>query len=115
MTDSKTNKSNVAQQNQQMVRVRYEETTASYASQFVLNMSEEEIVINFSSGMMPDPNGENHLPIHTRIAMTPNNATKLAGLLTQALNQRKQGQTSAPSAAAAKLPEMAAANQTNKH
>jgi len=82
-------------QKQQMVKVRYEKTSAEYAAQFVLNMSEEEIIINFSSGMMPDPAGENHLPIHSRIAMTPNNARKLAALLNQALGQHQKNQKSA--------------------
>jgi hypothetical protein len=86
-----TEKKNEAQK-QQMVKVRYEKTSAEYAAQFVLNMSEEEIIINFSSGMMPDPNGENHLPIHSRIAMTPNNARKLAALLNQALGQYQKNQ-----------------------
>ncbi len=90
MADKKTEA-----QKQQMVKVRYEQTRAEYAAQFVLNMSEEEIVINFSSGMMPDPAGENHLPIHSRIAMTPNNARKLAALLNQALSQQPKT-TAAP-------------------
>ena len=89
MADKKTEA-----QKQQMVKVRYEKTSAEYAAQFVLNMSEEEIIINFSSGMMPDPAGENHLPIHSRIAMTPNNARKLAALLNQALGQHQKNQQS---------------------
>lgn len=77
-------------QTPRQVRVRYEQTEALYASQFVLNVTEDDIVVNFSSGSLPDSNtGELHLPIHTRIALSPTGARNLLNLLTQALNNRK--------------------------
>lgn len=90
-------------QNPRQVRVRYEQTEALYASQFVLNVTEDEIVVNFSSGSLPDPNsGELHLPVHTRIALSPNGARNLLNLLNQALNNRK-GEADA---SAARLPPL---------
>ncbi|MCP4700517.1 MAG: hypothetical protein GY862_27245 [Gammaproteobacteria bacterium] len=83
------------------LHVHYAEKSALYASQFIANVSEEEIIINFSSGIIPDPaTGENHLPIHTRIALSPKGAKKLATLLTQVSSQGAAQKT-----APAKLPK----------
>ncbi|MDM8546834.1 DUF3467 domain-containing protein [Candidatus Venteria ishoeyi] len=99
---------------QQSLRVRYEETQARHASQVLLNVSEDEMVLNFSSGMMPDPNtGEAHLPIHTRIAMSRLNAQKLAALLNQALAQ-KNPPAATPATATAKLPEIDDSEKSSK-
>jgi hypothetical protein len=93
----------------QNLHIRYDDTLARYATQVALNVSEEDVVLNFSSGLMPDTSnpGEAYLPIHTRIAMSHNNAKKLAALLAQALNQASQQRAqAAPAAAAAKLPSL---------
>ena len=93
----------------QNLHIRYDDTLARYATQVALNVSEEDVVLNFSSGLMPDASnpGEAYLPIHTRIAMSHNNAKKLAALLAQALNQASQQRAqAAPAAAAAKLPSL---------
>lgn len=88
------------------LRVRYEQTQALYASQFVLNASEEEIIINFSSGSLPDPQtGETHLPIHSRIALSSEGARRLLNLLHQALSATTL-QTQNASPASAKLPPL---------
>ena len=76
---------------QQSVKVRYEETQALYASQFMINASEEDIVINFSSGHISDPNtGERVMPIHTRIALTPGATVRLVNTLTQVIDNMQQ-------------------------
>lgn len=68
------------------VKLRYEQTSAVYASQFVVNASQEDLVINFSSGYINDPrSGENTLPIHTRVAMSPAGVSRLVNTLTRAL------------------------------
>jgi hypothetical protein len=78
----------------QQIHLRYEQTMATYASQFVLNATGEEIIINFSSGSIPDPRtGENHLPIHTRIAISTAAARRLVNLLNQALSASEQTKT----------------------
>ena len=90
---------------EQQLRVRYEQTQALYASQFVLNASEEEIIINFSSGSLPDPQtGETHLPIHSRVALSTDGARRLLNLLNQALSATQQVSNIASSAA--KLPPL---------
>jgi hypothetical protein len=81
---------------EQTVRLRYDNETALYASQFVLNLSEDEIILNFSSGILPDnKSGENYLPIHSRIAISKLGARKLAALLNQVLSTENDN-SSAP-------------------
>ncbi|NJO15743.1 MAG: hypothetical protein HC877_08340 [Thioploca sp.] len=71
----------------QQPQLRYEQTSALYASQFVISATGEEVIINFSSGTLTEPNnGETYLPIHTRIALSVSGARKLVNLLNQALS-----------------------------
>jgi hypothetical protein len=74
-------------------KVHYEQTTALYSSQFVISANGEEVIINFSSGSVPDSKtGENFLPIHTRIALSSNGARKLANLINQAVTAAQNSQ-----------------------
>ncbi len=83
--DNKTEK-------QQNIKVRYNETSALFASQFLINSTAEDLTINFSSGALSDPgSGEAILPVHTRIAMTMEAARRLQGILNQVLNQQQTG------------------------
>ncbi len=78
----------------QQLQIRYEQTTALYASQFVISATGEEVIINFSSGNMPDPTtGNTYLPVHTRIALSSTGARKLANLINQALTAAQAPQT----------------------
>lgn len=71
----------------QQLQLRYEQTSALYASQFVISATGDEVIINFSSGNVSDSvKGESYLPIHTRIALTSTGARKLANLINQALS-----------------------------
>ncbi|RKZ53040.1 MAG: hypothetical protein DRR00_06115 [Candidatus Parabeggiatoa sp. nov. 3] len=84
----------------QQLKLRYEKTSALYASQFVITANGDEVIVNFSSGSLPDSaNGDSILPIHTRIALTANGAKKLANLINQALsaNIATQGMNEAKS------------------
>ncbi len=84
----------------QQLKLRYEQTSALYASQFVITANGDEVIVNFSSGTLPDSaNGDSILPIHTRIALTANGAKKLANLINQALsaNIATQGMNEAKS------------------
>jgi len=91
---------------QQQIKVRYNETSALFASQFILNTSEEDITINFSSGPMNDPAGnETILPVHTRIAMTREGALRLRGILDQVLSSGKS-KKSVTKTSQAKLPKI---------
>jgi hypothetical protein len=72
------------------VRVRYEETTVGYASQFLANVTAEDVIINFASGYLTDPgSGENILPIQRRIAMSHQGAQRLIAVLQQALSSAR--------------------------
>ncbi len=95
------------QQNQQQVKVRYNETSALFASQFIINTSAEDITINFSSGPLSDPaNGETILPVHTRMAMTRAGARRLHAVLGNILNQQPESGEKIPPDAQAKLPDI---------
>jgi len=87
------------------VKVRYESTQALYASQFVLNVSDDEVIVNFASSLLPDASsGDSHLPVHTRIALSRNGAQKLAQLLLQATSgQPTEGEAAS---ATAKIPSI---------
>lgn len=77
-----------AEERLQKVRVRYETTDVAYVSQFMMNRSAEDIVINFSPGYLPDPQGEGTLmPITNRVALTLPAARRLAETLLKALQQ----------------------------
>ena len=72
-------------------KVKYEDMTARYASQVILNANADEIFLDFSSGALADPaTGEPLVPVHTRIAMSPSGARRLADLLNQALVKRSE-------------------------
>lgn len=94
------------QKKQQQIKVRYNETSALFASQFIVNTSAEDVTINFSSGPLSDPaTGETILPVHTRMAMTREGARRLHGVLSNILgNQEAKGKI--PANAQAKLPDI---------
>lgn len=99
MTDEKTS--------QQQIKVRYNETSALYASQFIVNTSNEDLTINFSSGPITDPaSGESILPVHTRMAMTINGARRLHAVLGNILKKQADAASGIPEAAQAKVPEI---------
>ncbi len=90
----------------QQIKVSYTETSALYASQFIINTSEEDVTINFSSGPMSDPAGETTvLPIHTRIAMGKEGAKRLHAVLGRVLSQSADGEK-VPKISQAQLPKM---------
>ena len=90
---------------QQQVKVRYNETSALYASQFIVNTSNEDLTINFSSGPITDPaTGESVLPVHTRIAMTLSAAQRLHAVLGNILKQQAD-QAATAEHAQAQLPK----------
>lgn len=73
----------------QRIRVTYGTTDALFASQYAINATDDEIVVNFSSGFVSgNSNDEQVLPIHTRIALTRAGAARLVGLLQQALSEQ---------------------------
>jgi hypothetical protein len=79
------------------VNLRYNTTDTVFASQFLVNTTREELILNLSSGYMSDPGtDERLLPIHTRIALTPQGAARLANTLASALkNMQSAAQANA--------------------
>lgn len=78
----------MSDQEQTKLKVKYETMSAQYASQCILNSTKEEILLDFSSGVVPDPDsGQPVVPVHTRIAMTMGGAMRLRNLLDKALNK----------------------------
>ena len=92
---------------QQQIKVRYNETSALYASQFIVNTSGEDLIINFSSGPITDPaSGESILPVHSRMAMTVNGARRLHAVLGNILSKQGADTAKIPGAAQAKLSDV---------
>ena len=76
------------------LQIRYEDLTARYASQVMLNTTAEECFFEFSSGVITDrASGTGVLPIHTRIVMNPNGMLRLYQLIAQALQNYQIVQT----------------------
>lgn len=83
---------NSGQSTQQTVQVRYEQTDTKYASQFVVNATNEEVIVNFSAGYISDPNSQQvMLPIHGRIAMSFGGCCSPCFHLESGATQRKEG------------------------
>jgi hypothetical protein len=75
------------------IQVKYEDMTARYANQVVLTTGQEEIFLDFSSGLVPDQgSGVSTLPIHTRIAMTAGGIKRLYQVLGQLINKAQAAQ-----------------------
>jgi hypothetical protein len=73
---------------QKKIQVKYEDMTARYANQVVLTTGQEEVYLDFSSGLIPDQGqGFSTLPIHTRIAMTGGGVRRLYEVLGQLLSK----------------------------
>jgi hypothetical protein len=68
------------------VRVRYDSMETQFASQFIVNASREELILNLSPGYIAEPGtNERLLPIQTRIALTPQGAARLVKTLSAVL------------------------------
>ena len=79
------------QKKQQQIQIKYEDMAARYANQVVLTTGQEEIFLDFSSGLIPDQGqGFSTLPIHTRIAMTAGGLRRLYQTLGQLFAKAQQ-------------------------
>src|SRR3954464_15752158 len=76
---------NEPQSNQQQInlQIRYDDLTARYANHVLVSVGNEEVYLDFTSGIVADRPGTSVMPIHTRIAMTPSGVVRLAQLLSQ--------------------------------
>ena len=96
---------NPPQQQQQIpLQIKYEDLTARYANHVLLNTGQEELYLDFTSGIVTDrAAGVSVMPIHTRIAMTPSGIVRLWQLLGQAVQNFQVIQTN-PQAPGAPTP-----------
>src|SRR3954470_12741429 len=82
------------QQQQIPLQIRYDDMSARYANQVLLNTTAEEVYLDFSPGVVMDrAMGGAVLPIHTRIVMTPTGVLRLYQALAQALQNYQIVQT----------------------
>ena len=70
------------------VRIRYDSMETLFASQFIVNASREELILNLSPGYIAEPGtNERLLPIQSRIALTPQGAARLVATLSKVLRE----------------------------
>ena len=95
-TQSDTDKNTAA-----TMQVRFDTTDVEYVSQYLVNVSAEDIIVNCSPGYLVDPaSGNTIMPIKRRLAMTRPAAQRLAETLLKALQSDAEG-VSAPNGDAA--------------
>jgi hypothetical protein len=76
------------------IQVKYEDMTARYANQIVLTTGQEEVYLDFSSGIIPDQaGGTSVLPIHTRIAMPHSALKRFHQMLTQLFSKAQEAKS----------------------
>lgn len=105
--------SNVPNQQQVNLQVRYDETNAKYANQVLLNTTAEEVYLDFSPGIVQGGQGSAVLPIHTRIVMTPNGVLRLWQALGQALQNYQVVQNQPAPLPGTPQPVIPAGNESN--
>jgi hypothetical protein len=79
-------------------RVVHDRMPAYYASQFLVTVTEDEMLVDCAPGLVGDPaQGDMVLPVHTRLALSKQGARRLIAVLTQALEQYDRHCPAAPS------------------
>lgn len=73
------------------IRVKYDVSQASYASQALVQAGAEEVFLDFSSAIITDGTGARVMPIHTRVAMSHAAARRLLSALGQTLQRHGEG------------------------
>ena len=85
---------NQPSQQQLALQIKYEDMTARYANHVLVNTGQEELYLDFTSGLVVDrAAGVTVMPIHTRIAMTPAAVVRLWQLLGQTVQNFRVIQT----------------------
>ncbi|HEX8297461.1 MAG TPA: DUF3467 domain-containing protein [Chthoniobacteraceae bacterium] len=79
------------------LQVKYDDLTARYSNHVLVNVGNEEVYLDFTSGIVSDRPGVQVMPIHTRIAMTPSGVVRLAQLLAQTVQRFQVVQVQPPS------------------
>jgi len=82
--------------------IKYEQPAVTLAKQFILSASDEELMLDCSSGIITGENGEQLLPIHSRLVMPWSAARRLCELLHQVVGQQEARGSLTPSDKAAR-------------
>ena len=99
------------------IAVRYDKSEIIYATQFLASPGIEELMLDFSSGLIEDSGNSQgkSLPIHTRLAMPWTAVERLTQILNQVVDKRRQlieqdkhqqTNVAAPAIPTASLPQM---------
>jgi hypothetical protein len=84
------------QVNRPNVQILYEETSALFANQVIVNSGRDQIVLDFSTGIISDhATGRHVLPIQKRIAVTPATALKLIQTLSGVIQKQVEASRAA--------------------
>lgn len=75
------------------LQLKYDDLTARYSNHALVSVGNEEVYLDFTSGIVQDRPGVQIMPIHTRIAMTPSGVVRLAQLLAQTVQKFQVVQT----------------------
>lgn len=70
------------------VDVRYDQSTVTFANQFLVTAGQDEMVLDLSSGVIQSQ-GSDVLPIHTRLALSYETAQRLVSVLQQVVAARR--------------------------
>jgi hypothetical protein len=105
-------------QKNENISVRYDQAAITHTSQFIISPSHEELILDLSSGLIQAAEGDQLLPIHTRLALPWSTVERLARLLNQVVDQRKQAiakstQKPASAPAAPTMPQATLPQLTN--
>ena len=93
---SKEQSTPAPQQQNLTIQVKYDDFTARYANHALVNVGQEEVYLDFTSGIVPDRPGTSLMPIHTRIVMTPSGLVRLTQLLNQTVQNFQVVQVAPP-------------------
>lgn len=89
------------------LHLQYASQTMQYTTQFIASISDEEVVLDCGSVVVPgDQTGDKQLPIHTRMAMPWSAAVRLHRLLGELIESRGAASTQTAEAARAALPPL---------
>jgi len=76
----------------QQFAIRYDKSEITFITQFLVSPSDEEVLLDLSSGLLNDDSNPKTLPIQNRIALPWSTAERLATVLNQVVAAKKQSQ-----------------------
>ena len=77
--------------------IRYDQSAINYITQFLVSPSGEDVLIDFSSGLLNDDSEPKTLPIQNRIALSWSTMERLAKVLGEIVDARNRKQARATS------------------